>query len=379
MLFDPRSFVPEVDAGRPAWAPARQYPIARRRPAHDFLTLPAIPAGIPNSALLTFGDEVDVMDLVRAQFATGVLRASDVSNPTGAGDAFAQAMFAWLRARTPECKRLSFGFSLIDIGAAKDQLMQFGWEDEIEAPLYLAIDMPGDDVYFIGEARASALRATHPHLLYTAMSLINTAGAKSLFLRTPEALLDLFARWHWDYDSTLADDKNAREFLAESCGMDEGDIERYLPSAVRPALAPDDVLPPACHGYPASSKLRAFGSRRLYELSRAHNGWIKDLCIALADLNLILKRQGDSSAVAGSQWAEPAYSAATIAYSRSDYVTQVLDDLYDGLNCSGDATMFQCFIPIAGEPKAIRQQFKDLDGMLKIISALDRVLTLISD
>lgn len=319
------------------------------------------------------------MDLVRAQFATGVLRASDVSNPTGAGDAFAQAMFAWLCARTPECKRLSFGFSLIDIGAAKDQLMQFGWEDEIEAPLYLAIDMPGDDVYFIGEARASALRAVHPHLLYTAMSLINTASAKSLFLRTPETLLDLFARWHWEYDSTLADDKNAREFLAESCGMDEGDIERYLPSVVRPELAPDDVLPPACQGYPASCKLRAFGSRKLYELSRAHKGWVKDLCIALAELNLTLKRQGDRSAVAGSQWAEPAYSAATLAYSRSDYVTQVLDDLYDGLNCSGDATLFQCFIPIADEPKAIRQQFQDLDGMLKTISALDRVLTLISD
>ncbi len=379
MLFDPRSFASAVDAGQPAWTPARQHPVAQRRPAHDFLTLPAIPEGTPGRALLTFGDEVEAVDLARVQFATGVLRASDVVNPTGAGDAFAQAMFAWLAARMPTCRRLNFSFSLLDIGAARDQLMQFGWDDELDAPLYLAIHMPGDEVYFIGEARANALRSVHPHLLYTAMSLINLAGAKSLFLRTPEVLLDLFARWHWEYDCTLANDDDAREFLKEQCGMDEDDIARYLPSAVRPELAPDEVLPSFCHAYPESRKLRAFGSRKLYELARSHQGWIKDLCVALAELNLAIKRQGGRSAVSGSQWAEPAYAAATIAYTQSDYVTQVLDDLYDGLNCNGDATMFQCFIPIADEPQAIRQQFKDLSGMLKIIAALDRVLTLISD
>lgn len=211
------------------------------------------------------------------------------------------------------------------------------------------------------------------------MSLINSASAKSVFLRTPDVLLDLFARWHWEYDPTISDDDEARAFLTEHCGMDAEDVTRYLPSTVRPELAPDDVLPAYCHANPESRRLRVFGSRKLRELARGQRGWIKDLCVALAELNLAIKRQGSRSAIAGSQWAEPAYAAATLAYTRSDYVTQVLDDLYDGYNCNGDATMFQCFIPIAGEPKAIREQFEDLSSMLRIVAALDRVITLISD
>ncbi|ABF13097.1 MULTISPECIES: PRTRC system protein F [Cupriavidus] len=379
MLFDPRSFVPALDGGQPGWSFARQHPAARHRPSHGFLTLPAIAAETPGRAFLSFGDEPDALELARAQFETGVLRASDVVNPTSAADAFAQAMFAWLAARMPTCRRLNFSFSLVDLNAAKDQLMQFGWDDQVDASLYLAIDLPGDEVYFIGKARADALRAVHPYLLYTAMSLINLASSKSLHLRTPDVLLDLFARWHWEYDCTLANDDDAREFLKNGCGMDEGDIARYLPSAVRPELAPDDVLPPFCHAYPESRKLKTVGSRKLYELARSQHGWLKDVCVALAELNLAVKRQRDRSAVADSQWAEPAHSAATLAYAESDYVTQVLDDLYDGYANSGDATLFQCFIPIAVEPKAIRQQFEDLSGMFKIIAALDRVLTLISD
>lgn len=378
MLFDPRSLVPSVDAGEPNWALARQHSVARRRPAHDFLTLPTVAQAVPARARLSFGDEVEVTDLVRAQFGAGVLQASDVSNPSSAGDAFAQAMFAWLGARMPRCQRLDFSFSLIDIGAAQDQLMQFGWDDQIDAPLYLAIELPGDEIYYIGEARAQAIRAVHPHLLYTAMCLINQASAKSLYLRTPEVLLDLFARWHWEWDSSLTDDKEAKEFLVEYRGVDDGDVERYLPSVVRPELAPDDALP-AFRATPGTRQLRELGNRKLLMLSRAYDGWIKDLCGALAELRLVLNRSGERSAICDSQWAEPAYAGATIAFKRSDYVGELLDDYFNGLNSGGEATLFQCFIPIADERAAIQQQFKDLAGMFKIIAALDRVLTLISD
>ncbi|SPS02242.1 PRTRC system protein F [Cupriavidus taiwanensis] len=379
MLFDPRSFVHELDPGqRPAWTSHRQHSAAGRRLAHDFLTLPQLHDSIPATARLTYGDEVEVKDLVIAQFAAGVLRASDVSNPTSAGDAFTQAMFAWLNSRTPACQRLQFGLTLIDRGAAMDQVMQFGWEDGLEAPLYLAIELPEEEVYAIGEARAEAMRSAHPSLLFTAMSLINAACGKSLFLRTPDMLLDQFARWHWDYDSTLADDENAREFLKENFGGDDADIERYLPSVVRAELAPDDTLPKHAHVDAASVRLRELGPRALRKLARLHDGWLSEVCTALADLRLLLARVGERSAIDGAQWAEPAYSAATIAYRPSDYVSEILDDHYDCLNNAGDATMFQCFIPLAEDATAIRQQFQDLAGMLKTIGALDRVLTLIS-
>lgn len=377
MLFDPRSFVPDIDAGGPAWSPSGQHPTAGRRPAHGFLTLPDIPAGIPAKGRVSYGDEAEVVDLVLAQFDAGVLRARDVSDPTSAGDAFAQAIFAWIGARTPACQRLKYDLALIDRGAAMDQVMQFGWEDGLDVPLYLAIELPGEEVYTIGEARAQAMRAAHPSLLYTARSLINAAGAKSLFLRTPDMLLDAFARWHWEYDATLADDESAREFLKENFGGDDPDIERYLPSVVRAELAPDDTLPRFAHVDPASARLRELGRRSLRALARAHDDWLGELCAALADLQQLLSR-AKGSAIADSQWAEPAYSAAVIAYRPSDYVSEILDDHYECLNNSGDATMFQCFIPLATEAKAIRQQFQDLDSMLRIIGALDRVLTLIS-
>ncbi|WP_316157627.1 PRTRC system protein F [Cupriavidus sp. BIC8F] len=363
---------------QPAWTPHRKHPAAGRRPAHDFLTLPRIPGAVPATARLRYGDELEVGDLVLAQFAAGMLRASEVSNPTSAGDAFAQAMFAWLGKRLPTCQRLQFGVTLIDRGAAMDQVMQFGWEDGLEAPLYLAIELPGEEVYAIGEARAQAIRAAHPSLLFTAMSLINAACGKSLFVRTPDVLLDQFARWHWDYDATLADDENAREFLKENFGGEDADIERYLPSVVRAELAPDDTLPRYAHVDAASAHLRELGPCNLRALARLHSGWVGELGTALADLRLLLARAGERSVIAGAQWAEPAYSAATIAYLPSDYVSEILDDHYECLNNAGDATMFQCFIPLADDAAAIRQQFRDLADMLQIIGALDRVLTLIS-
>lgn len=379
MLFDPRSFVPGVHPEQqPAWTPYRPHSVAGRRSAHDFLTLPDLASTVPGMARVTFGDEVEVTDLVMAQFATGVLRASDVENPTSAGDAFAQAMFAWLRSRMPTCHRLEFGFSLLDRGAAADQVMQFGWDEELEASLFLAIELPGDEVYSIGEARAQAMRAAHPSLLFTAMNLINAACGKSLFVRTPDVLLDYFARSHWDYDATLTDDATAREFLKERYGDDDTDIERFLPSVVRDELAPDDTLPRYVHVQPASRKLRELGPSSLRKLARSHSGPLGDLCAALADLHRQIGRVGNRSAIADAQWAEPAYSAATIAYRTSEYVAELLDDHYEHLNCSGEATMFQCLIPIAVDPKSIRQQFRDLDSMLQIIGALDRVLTLIS-
>lgn len=333
---------------------------------------------MPAAARVTFCDEVEITDLVIAQFDAGVLRASDVSDPTGAGDAFAQAMFAWLNPRIPHCQRLQFGFALIDQPAAADQLTQFGWEAELNSPLYLAIELPGEQVFSIGTARAQALRAADPSLLFTAMSLVDAACSRSLFVRTPDVLLDEFARWHWDYDATLADDDSAREFLKENWGGDDADIERYLPSVVRPELAPDDTLPRHFHVQAGSSSLEVLSQRTLRALARSHDAWLSEACSALADLRLTLARARERSAIAGAQWAEPAYSAATIAYCESDYVSEVLDNHFECASNSGEATMFQCFIPIATERKAIRQQFGDLASMLQIIGALDRVLTFIS-
>ncbi|MDV6321038.1 hypothetical protein, partial [Chromohalobacter sp. HP20-39] len=67
-------------------------------------------------------------------FEAGPLSPRDARSSGNAGDMFAEAMFAWLRRRTPTCKRLLFGFALLDQAAARDQVDQFGWETDLSAP-----------------------------------------------------------------------------------------------------------------------------------------------------------------------------------------------------------------------------------------------------
>nr|WP_315593806.1 PRTRC system protein F [uncultured Cupriavidus sp.] len=373
MLFDPRSFVPAVDAGQPAWTPARQHPVAKRRPAHDFLTLPAVPKETPARALLTIGDEVDVKDLTIEQFKAGVLKASHVTNASSAGDAFSQAFHAWLAIRVPTTKVLSFDFVLVDHAAVEVEISEFGFDMQERSPLYLGIRLEEETVYTLTAERADSLRLLDPSLVFMTFHLIRAAASKSLHIRTPDDLLDMFGRWHWDYE-TLTDDDEAREHLKERFGNDDPDIERYLPSVVRAALAPDEVLP-KWQWTQSDRPLKLLSRRRLRQLARlGQDDWRGSLCSALADLDLALARMGDTSLMRNAQWAEPAYSAATIAYDHSDYVGEVLDDHFECANNGGYATYFQCFIPFAETAASIKAQYSALHDTLKLIALLDRVL-----
>jgi PRTRC genetic system protein F len=183
----------------------------------------------------------------------------------------------------------------------------------------------------------------------------------------------MFGRWHWDYE-ILTDDEDARAHLKERFGDDDPDIDRYLPSVVRAALAPDEVLP-KWQWIQADRPLKLLSRRRLRQLARVgQDDWRGSLCGALADLDLALARMGEASLMRSAQWAEPAYSAATIAYEHSDYVGEVLDDHFECANNGGYATYFQCFIPFADSTAAIKQQYSALHDTLKLIALLDRVL-----
>jgi len=376
VLFDPRQTDECFVESGPDWTPSRQPPAARRRPAHGFLTLPTLPDEIPARGKLLYGEGADTLGLIRKQFEAGVLAARDVKGAASAGDAFAQAMFAWLRRRTPTCKRLTFSFALLDLAAAREQVDQFGHDDELHAPLYLAIELEGENVFEIGE-RADVMRRVDPALLYTAIHLVNEGAGRSLFVRTPDELAEMFARWWWECDPTMSDE-DAREFLAERFGEDGCEIERYLPSTVLPVLAPDDAVPAFAR---RDKKLRidCLRAPQLEALAGRNRGLPRRICLALLDLQAVLARTRRSRALNHAQWAEPAYSAATLCMWREHWVGQILDDHFESLNCSGDATMYQSLIPLADTPRAIRRQFKQLADMMDVIAALDRVLTLISE
>lgn len=352
MLFDPRTFDDGVLSDVPGWTPSRQHSAARRRSANGFLTLPTLPADIPAGGKLRHDDGPDGLETIRAQFEVGVLAARDVKkSAVSAGDAFAQAMFAWLRRRTPSCKRLNFTFALLDQVAAREQVEQFGWEDNVEAPLYLAIVLPEEYLFEIGE-RADVMRRAHPSLLYTAMDLVSTAGSRSLFIRTPDHLAEMFSRWHWDYDATMSDDE-AREFLEERFGEGDSDIERYLPSNVLPLLAPDDVVPRS-RRLDKRNRARRLRRSELASLAARSRGLPRRICRELLNLQAVLARTSRYRVMKTSQWAEPAYSAATIAMWSGHWVGEILDDPFEGLSNAGDATEYQLLIPVASEPKGLR-------------------------
>ncbi|SDD58381.1 PRTRC system protein F [Cupriavidus sp. YR651] len=298
--------------------------------------------------------------------------AEHVSNPTSAGDAFSQAFRGWLMPRMPKTKVLKFDFALIDHEAAQCEIAEFGLEIENESPLYLGIRLEEENVYTIHPARADALRTLHPSLLFSALQLIRAAAGKSLHIRTPDDLLEMFCRWHWDYE-LMGDDEAAREHMKERFGEDDPDIERYLPSVVRAELSPDDTLP-KWQWSQKDRKLRELTRRSVRDLARQCDDWRSGFCTALADLHLALERMGNASLIRDAQWAEPAYSAATIAYQHSDYVGELLDDHFECASNGGYATYFQCFIRFPKEVASIRKQYAILEDTLNLIALLDRVL-----
>ena len=104
---------------------------------------------------------------------------------------------------------LSFDFTLIDHQAVETEIADFGFDMQETSALYLGIRLEEETVYTVTEARAAALRELHPSLVFMTFHLIRAAAAKSLHLRTPDDLLDMFARWHWDFEP-LTEDEEAR-------------------------------------------------------------------------------------------------------------------------------------------------------------------------
>ncbi len=377
MLFDSCHGISSITESLSGRAACERDSPAGRRTADGFLTLPAISPSVPVVARLRHTDEGDITDLIRAHFEAGPLSPRDARASGNVGDMFAEAMFAWLRRRMPKCKRLLFGFALLDQAAARDQVDQFGWEKDLSAPLYLAIELPQEQVFEIG-ARMRPLQRAHPGLLCSVMALINEASCNSLFLRTPSYFLEMFARWWWDCDEGVSD-ADARECLVDRLGADSEDIERYLPSNVRPVLAPEEMFPErGTRKGRQGPRRRVLKRSEVLALASSSSRWIQRVCRAMLELDDALRRAKGSKLFEHSQWAEPAYSAASIAVSTEEWVSELLDDHFECISNGGDATMYQVLIPLATDAQLVPKQYEDLAHMFEIVKALDRLLTIIS-
>jgi len=378
MLFDPRPVDSEFATQGAGWSSRRTSAHAERRAAHAVLTLPSLQGAVPSAGTVLFPDDADYSALARLHFECGPLRAADVKSAGNAGDALAQALFAWFNRRRPVCRRVTFNIDLFDRKSASDFLSYRDQADDFTDALYLAIELPEENHFEIGRGRSEVLRTVHRDLLPTAMSAIAEASRKTLYLRTPDDLLDMYARWWWEYDPT-ADDETAREYLASHYGDDADTIARHLPSAVRASMAPDEVLPRWLRQKP-SKRWRPLSDAMLRFLAAKSKGEARKVCNAIVALRASMRGAPEGCLFGPGIWADPVYSAATIIYTGDDdYVGELLDDHFEMAGQSGEVTTYQAYVAIATSANAIDAQYRRWSQALEVVGKLDCLLTVISD
>ncbi|CAM2158363.1 PRTRC system protein F (plasmid) [Pararobbsia alpina] len=386
MLFDPQSADVEFEASGQRSYERASRTATEHRPAAGFLSVPKLGGVVPN-AVLRRPHTHDYRRVVFRHFQTGVLRADDVTSPVDAGDAFAQAFHAWLDRECPKFERLEFQFVLLDAQAVRVdvEIAGNGHGLDVASPLYLGLELSNESFHSIGD-RVDSIRRTHPRLMATAVSLIDEASRRTVYVRTPDEFLDMFARWYWNGSSDCTDEE-ATEELKDRFGEDFEEFHRYMPSAVRPILCPDDARP---FRYDASvmrwRKAPVLGAPALERLSLEGDKAARGLCRELLQLKSLLagakRRRGFRNQTRNlfglEAWGNSLFPAATLAMNEDQLVGQLLDDHYNCEMQGGEYTYFQGFAPFATEARAIRRQFADWRHALRVLGSLDRVLTLIS-
>jgi PRTRC genetic system protein F len=312
-------------------------------------------------------------------FEAGVLRASDVQQFNGAGDAVAQALFAWIDRQCDTLRRVCCKPALFDAEAVREQTLYHEGDRDFDgdSPLYLGIETPEDYIYFV-EERAALLRAAHPRLLATALILINRASFRTLIMRTPDDFLALFAQWHWDGDPYCTDEESLT-FLAERFGDDKDEFVHFLPSVVRDELCPDNMM---IGRYNARRNrwqtFNALGIESLRRLGWTQTGWIRQLCVELEELTLLLSRAGSRQLFDWAFRPETVYAATSIAAIENPHVADVLDTHYEYYSNGGDGSLFHGFVALANDPVGIRKQYAEWSLGFSILRQVDRIAALIS-
>jgi PRTRC genetic system protein F len=378
MFFDPRPAGSEVAEAGERWQPAR-IAAARHRPPNDFLTLPAFDASITTKAVMHWGASPSHAALVASHFDAGALRARDVDAFQSAGQAMASGVAGFINRHQARWTRLNVSFVLCDVEAIREQIQYSCNSGEFEptSSLYLGLEVGEEQLYELG-ARAHEMRLVHPRLVSTVMTLINRAAGRTVWVRTPDEFLGMFAQWFWDGDPTSSDEDVAEE-LRDRFGDDKDETAHYLPSTVRPELCPTDMdvgtWSPTRRRFVLN---HALGLASLRRLRRFHTGWIRRLCLELERLTLLLRRAGNRSLFDWGFRPESVYPACSLINEDCEHIPELLDSHYEYFNSGGDGSLFLGFVPLAETADEIRKQYADWALGFSILNCLDRVIALVT-
>jgi PRTRC genetic system protein F len=337
-----------------------------------------LPASIPVKAEYRRRGSVSFNELVLAQFKYGPLRAADVNNPVDSGDAFQQAFFAWLGRELPSRKRMNFTPCLLDSNAVDGAISYLDNRDEFEdtSPLYLALEFENEWLYTLGDC-VEQLKACHPLLVSTMLHLIEVAGWRTCWVRTPGWYLYELAARYWEGDEN-ADDEAAKEcFVAHGDDAGSADIQRYLPSNVRSALYPEEFRRP--ERIPGRRrKAPVLSEQELLALRKRCRGLPRTVCTELIYLSRSLRSLGRRSPLSEGFEGRPVYASCSVVFQATDLTEEVIDDYFEYASNGGDYSTYGSFIPLANSRVAIQRQYRGWAYAFQIIRHLDRLLALVA-
>lgn len=316
---------------------------------------------------------MELVDLVKAHFTYGPLRAADVEDPSDARDAFCQGFTAWLERIGMEQEILRYEPILLDRNAVYDAIQYRCNDDEskLTSPLYLGLEMADEVVYSLAPFVEAASRV-HPLLASTALSVLDQVSGLTGLIRTPGWFLCEFARHNWEYNES-ATDSEVMEWLQDMHGEDPETIARLLPSVVRPEIYPEAIrCPPKVPG--RRSKSKSLFERELLELRDASDGEMANVCAELATLTRLLRRAGKRSLLASGIDGQPIYSMATVALDVNSRVEELLHDHFNYAHQGSDETCFNTFIPFATHCEEIAMQYRDFELGFRLLNHVDQLL-----
>ncbi|MGY6240169.1 PRTRC system protein F (plasmid) [Burkholderia ambifaria] len=373
MLYGPPGFDSHlVDVARSQWE-STVCSTARRGSTYDFLTLPTLSGHVAIAGTYRWHTEFDLAAMVKEHFIDGPLRAADVENPSGAMDAFKQAFKAWLECIGLETRVVSYVPVLLDQATVLEMVQCRCNEDEeeLDSPLYLALEMANENVHSLAKF-APAAEQVHPLLLPSLLSILDQVSYRTGLIRTPGWFLCEFSRHHWQYEESATDDE-AIDWLREIYEDDEESIARRLPSVVRPQIYPDSVRKPAKVAG-RRSKSSCLFERELLELRASTDGEMANICAELATLKRLLRVAGKRKLLGEGVDGHPIYAMATVVLDDNALIGELLDDHYNYAHQGSEETYYNTFIPFSTRRKAIAQQYRDLALGFRMLNHVDRLL-----
>lgn len=377
MFFDPSLPDSVIATGSAqAWQPSRGA-VARHRPAADLLTLPAVSTHVPSQVRIKWRGDVQLSKLVLKHFKYGPLRAADVNDPADAGDAFQQAFHAWTRRQYGNLTRLRFTPALFDAHAVRDVLHMVGDgnNDADPAPLFFGFNLEEEWVYSLEQA-IPMLRSVHPLLFRTVMAALDRASCRTMEIRLPEWYMHEFACWYWDSDPNISDTE-ADELLKDRFEDDREARNAFLPSVVRPQICPDDANPSEWRNGRWRQR-SVLTDVQLHRLGSRGKGVSRRVCTEVLKLRALMRQSRSRNLLHPTYSTNPVYAMCSVIVEENQFTGDLLDCHFDHAANCGDATTYSAFSRLASTAKTIRRQYADLALAFRILTHLDRLLSLVA-